>query len=176
MKLLEGKSLDTILNGASVSSSQETVAMLDQVADALDYAHQHRVIHRDIKPGNIILDERGRVTVTDFRHREGDPGGVGQCSGRMLGHAALHVAGALQRFRDLWRSGPVIPGRGRVPVPGRPRPVRRSHGLRAPEQTRCGAATPLSELRRTVAERVRCDRPRISESVPKTGSHPLPTS
>jgi eukaryotic-like serine/threonine-protein kinase len=66
MKLLEGKSLDTILKERERLEFEETVAMLDQVADALDYAHQHGVIHRDIKPGNIILDDRGRVTVTDF--------------------------------------------------------------------------------------------------------------
>ena len=66
MKLLEGNSLDTILKERERLEFEETVAMLDQVADALDYAHQHGVIHRDIKPGNIILDERGRVTVTDF--------------------------------------------------------------------------------------------------------------
>src|SRR5213083_2684340 len=53
MKLLEGKSLDTILKERERLELEETVAMLDQVADALDYAHQHGVIHRDVKPGNI---------------------------------------------------------------------------------------------------------------------------
>jgi len=66
MKLLEGKSLDTILKERERLEFEETVAILDQVADALDYAHDHGVIHRDVKPGNIVLDERGRVTVTDF--------------------------------------------------------------------------------------------------------------
>lgn len=66
MKLLEGKSLDTILKERERLEFAETIAMLDQVADALDYAHQHGVIHRDVKPGNIVLDDRGRVTVTDF--------------------------------------------------------------------------------------------------------------
>jgi serine/threonine-protein kinase len=66
MKLLEGKSLDTLLKERERLEFEETVAILEQVADALDYAHQHGVIHRDVKPGNIVLDERGRVTVTDF--------------------------------------------------------------------------------------------------------------
>lgn len=66
MKLLEGKSLDTLLKDRECLQLDETVAILEQVADALDYAHQHGVIHRDVKPGNIVLDDRGRVTVTDF--------------------------------------------------------------------------------------------------------------
>jgi serine/threonine protein kinase len=66
MKLLEGRSLDVILKEREQLEFDETVDILGQVADALDYAHQRGVIHRDVKPGNIILDDRGRVTVTDF--------------------------------------------------------------------------------------------------------------
>src|SRR5256884_5150038 len=65
MKLLEGQSLDVILKERERLELGETIALLDQVAHALDYAPQHGGIHRDIKPGNTMLDERGRVTVTD---------------------------------------------------------------------------------------------------------------
>src|SRR5205814_3813716 len=85
MKLLEGKSLDTILKERERLEFAETVAMLNQVADALDYAHQHGVIHRDIKPGNIILDERGRVTVTDYGIAKEIQEASGSASGRLLG-------------------------------------------------------------------------------------------
>jgi serine/threonine-protein kinase len=85
MKLLEGKSLDTILEERKRLEFDETVALLDQVADALDYAHQHGVIHRDIKPGNIILDERGRVTVTDFGIAKEIQEASVSASGRLLG-------------------------------------------------------------------------------------------
>src|SRR2546430_8422002 len=63
MKLLEGQSLDVILKERERLELAETIAWLDQVADALDYAHQHGVIHPDIKPGNILLDDSARGTV-----------------------------------------------------------------------------------------------------------------
>src|ERR1700754_4097565 len=45
---------------------QEAVAIALQVLQALDYAHQHAVIHRDVKPSNILLDQRGNAYLTDF--------------------------------------------------------------------------------------------------------------
>ena len=85
MKLLEGKSLDTLLKERERLEFEETVAILDQVADALDYAHQHGVIHRDVKPGNIVLDERGRVTVTDFGIAKEIQETSASASGHLLG-------------------------------------------------------------------------------------------
>ena len=85
MKLLEGKSLDTILKERERLEFEETVAILDQVADALDYAHLHGVIHRDVKPGNIVLDERGRVTVTDFGIAKEIQETSASASGHLLG-------------------------------------------------------------------------------------------
>ncbi len=66
MKFLEGKSLEDLLRERGALSLDETVDILMQVADALDYAHEHKVIHRDIKPANVMLDNRNRVIVTDF--------------------------------------------------------------------------------------------------------------
>lgn len=66
MKYLEGRSLAEILTDKGLLTVGETLAILDQVGDALDYAHQRGVVHRDVKPGNVMLDVSGRVTVTDF--------------------------------------------------------------------------------------------------------------
>ena len=45
---------------------ESVVSIIRQVAEALDYAHEMQVIHRDIKPGNIMIDKSGRVKVLDF--------------------------------------------------------------------------------------------------------------
>jgi formylglycine-generating enzyme required for sulfatase activity len=47
-------------------SAADAVPVLRQLASALDYAHGERVIHRDVKPGNAVIDEGGRVKVLDF--------------------------------------------------------------------------------------------------------------
>ena len=66
MKYLEGKSLAELLEAEGVMTPERTAVIVAQVAEALDYAHQHSVIHRDVKPSNIVIDARGWVTVTDF--------------------------------------------------------------------------------------------------------------
>ena len=66
MKYLEGESLSDVIQRDGRLDLDRAAAIIHQVADALDYAHEHGVIHRDVKPANIMLDARGRVTVTDF--------------------------------------------------------------------------------------------------------------
>ncbi len=65
MDFIEGNSLaDMLAKGPLLP--REALEIVRQVADALDYAHEQGVIHRDIKPGNILIDKSGRVKVTDF--------------------------------------------------------------------------------------------------------------
>ncbi len=66
MKFLEGRSLDDLIKERGKLTVEEVFPILEQVADALDYAHTHNVIHRDMKPANVMLDHRNRVIVTDF--------------------------------------------------------------------------------------------------------------
>jgi len=65
MPYIEGETLRDKLNRETQLSIDEAVRITTEVADALDYAHRHDVIHRDIKPGNILLHE-GRPLVADF--------------------------------------------------------------------------------------------------------------
>src|SRR5688572_14338465 len=85
MKFLEGKSLEDLLREKGSMSLDETVEILEQVADALDYAHEHKVIHRDIKPANVMLDNRNRVIVTDFGIAKALSEGTLTASGSVIG-------------------------------------------------------------------------------------------
>jgi serine/threonine protein kinase len=67
MAMLTGGNLATLLAHEPRLHVEEARRFLREVADALDYAHQRGVIHRDIKPDNIMIDrESGRALVTDF--------------------------------------------------------------------------------------------------------------
>jgi eukaryotic-like serine/threonine-protein kinase len=45
---------------------REALAIVPQICEALEYAHSEGIVHRDIKPGNILLDHKGRVKIADF--------------------------------------------------------------------------------------------------------------
>jgi TonB family protein len=66
MELLEGESLEDLIKKKGAFSLSEAVDIISQVADALGYAHKRQIVHRDIKPGNIIINDRGDAVLTDF--------------------------------------------------------------------------------------------------------------
>ena len=66
MKYLEGRSLSEVLAERKGLPLSATITILERVADALDHAHQRHVIHRDVKPANVMLENRGHIVVTDF--------------------------------------------------------------------------------------------------------------
>jgi eukaryotic-like serine/threonine-protein kinase len=65
MELLEGQALDKLLAAGSVPIPR-TIEIGMQLADALDAAHKKGIVHRDIKPGNIFVTERGISKILDF--------------------------------------------------------------------------------------------------------------
>jgi serine/threonine-protein kinase len=66
MELIEGATLQALLWERGKLTLDEATEILAPVADALDYAHSTGVIHRDVKPGNIMIQPGGRPKVTDF--------------------------------------------------------------------------------------------------------------
>ena len=66
MELVEGKSLQALLDGGHSFPLPRTLRILDQTCSALQFAHERNVVHRDIKPANLMLTADDTVKITDF--------------------------------------------------------------------------------------------------------------
>ncbi len=65
MKFVEGGQLDEVVKHTPLST-RKAVELIAKVARTVHYAHEHGILHRDIKPGNILLDQNGDPHLTDF--------------------------------------------------------------------------------------------------------------
>src|SRR5205814_302011 len=65
MKFIEGGQLDEVVKRTAMSTRQ-AAELIAKVARIVHYAHEHGILHRDIKPGNILLDAQGEPHLTDF--------------------------------------------------------------------------------------------------------------
>jgi serine/threonine-protein kinase len=66
MRYMAGGSLSQLIASKGRLSLQETARIIDRIASALDYAHKQHIIHRDIKPDNILFDLEGNPYISDF--------------------------------------------------------------------------------------------------------------
>jgi TolB-like protein/Tfp pilus assembly protein PilF/predicted Ser/Thr protein kinase len=65
MKFIEGGQLDEVIRRTPMSIRQAT-ELIAKLARTVHYAHEHGILHRDIKPGNVLLDQKGEPHLTDF--------------------------------------------------------------------------------------------------------------
>ena len=107
MELIDGTSLDHELRGSKTLTPARSAVIAAQVASALGYAHRSGVVHRDVKPGNILITADGQVKVTDF--------GIAQAvSSEDLFAEAGSVMGTATYFSPEQASGAPVDGRSDV--------------------------------------------------------------
>ena len=89
MELMSGGSVADRLRSGDRIPRATALRWLDEAASALDHAHKHDIVHRDVKPANLLLDERDRLAVADFgiARIATDSSGLTQ-TGLVLGTAA----------------------------------------------------------------------------------------
>ena len=156
MRLVDGTDLKRLLADEGVLAPERALALLEQVADALDAAHERGLVHRDVKPSNVLVDARGHCYLADFglSRRLGEPSpGLG--AGRSLG-TVDYVAPEQIRGDDVGR--PRRPVLARLPplrVPGRAAAVRAARTRRSCSRTSSEEPPALPGLERGVREGAR---------------------
>jgi serine/threonine protein kinase/capsular polysaccharide biosynthesis protein len=80
MEFVDGGNLRQV-EAAGRLTSEQALAIVPQICDALQFAHNEGIVHRDIKPENLLMDKKGRVKITDF--------GIAKMLGLTAGQTAL---------------------------------------------------------------------------------------
>jgi serine/threonine-protein kinase len=184
MQYIPGRSLERVLRDQGRLSLTATRAILYHVGSALDYAHRRGVIHRDVKPANILLDADGDPVVTDFGIAKvaetqgytrvgtvvGTPAYMSpeQCMGHDVGPASDQYALGIVAYEML---------SGQTPFTGGGLALMRAHTDHDPPPLRSARAD-VSEhfeaaVMRMLAKRPEARFPDIAAAIEALDAHPL---
>jgi serine/threonine protein kinase len=112
MEYIDGRSLADVLRDRFPLTLAHRLRLVQQLCAALDYAHAHGVVHRDIKPGNVMLDQHGDLKVVDFgiaKLGEGQLTRAGNVLGTLAYMSPEQVeGGAVDRRSDIFSVGVVL--------------------------------------------------------------------
>jgi eukaryotic-like serine/threonine-protein kinase len=129
MEYVRGRSLREVVRALGPFTPRRTAQIGAEIAGALEFAHRNGVVHRDVKPGNVLLTESNDVKVTDFGIARADTGDALTQTGAVMGTAAYFSPEQAQGLSvdgrsDVYSLGVVLyemvtgvpPFRGESPV------------------------------------------------------------
>ncbi|HEY3941683.1 MAG TPA: Stk1 family PASTA domain-containing Ser/Thr kinase [Acidimicrobiales bacterium] len=199
MEFIDGRPLSALLRSTGPLAPARAAGVGAKVADALSYAHRHGVVHRDVKPGNVLMTEDGQVKVTDF--------GIARAinteesltqTGAVMGTAAYFSPEQAEGFgvdarSDIYSLGVVLYEMvaGRTPFVGDSPVAVASKHVREPappitdfnpqvppalEAVIAKAMAKSPDLRYSTAEELRADLLRFAEGRPVLAADPAETA
>jgi len=107
MQLIEGEALDKVLKKRGALPGEEAARLILSAARALHFAHQRGIIHRDVKPANMILSKEGRLVLTDFGLARPERGASITDSGAMVGTPLYMSPEQVRAEKDIGRGTDV---------------------------------------------------------------------
>lgn len=112
MKLIEGETLSAVIGRSPAVEPKLAVRVITDLARALDYAHHLGFVHRDVKPGNVLIDRGGHVFLSDFGLSKNTTSRGITATGQWMGTAEYMApeqasGGALDHRADLYALGCV---------------------------------------------------------------------
>jgi serine/threonine-protein kinase len=112
MEFIQGQELRDLLAGGERFEAGECVRIMGELLDALDFAHEAGVIHRDVKPANVMLDAQRRVKLADFgvaRVQDSDRSAAGTMVGTPAFMSPEQIQGGkIDRRTDIFSAGTIL--------------------------------------------------------------------